>query len=36
MYARAEMAQSAPVPVEAGELTFAINVNVQWELDNAN
>lgn len=33
MYARAEMAASAPVPVEAGELTFAINVNVQWELD---
>jgi len=33
MYARAEMAQSAAVPVEAGELAFAINVNVQWELD---
>ena len=33
MYARAEMAASAPVPVEAGELAFAINVNVQWELD---
>jgi uncharacterized protein YggE len=34
MYARAELAASAPVPVEAGELAFAINVNVQWELDN--
>ena len=33
MYARAEMAASAAVPVEAGELAFAINVNVQWELD---
>jgi len=33
MYARADMAASAPVPVEAGELGFAINVNVQWELD---
>lgn len=35
MYARAEMAADAAVPVEAGELTFAINVNVQWELDAA-
>lgn len=33
MYAKADMAASAPVPVEAGELTFAINVNVQWELE---
>ncbi|MGV8854514.1 MAG: SIMPL domain-containing protein [Devosia sp.] len=32
MYARSEMAVSAKVPVEAGELSFAINVNVQWEL----
>lgn len=32
MYARADMAAGAPVPVEAGELTFAINVNVQWNL----
>ncbi len=32
MYARADMAASAPVPVQAGELAFAINVNVQWEL----
>nr|WP_295891165.1 SIMPL domain-containing protein [uncultured Devosia sp.] len=31
MYARAEAAD-AKVPVEAGELAFAINVNVQWEL----
>ena len=22
-----------PVPVEAGELTFAINVNVNWDLE---
>lgn len=34
MYARAEMA-AAPVPVEAGEMSFAITVNVQWELDTA-
>jgi uncharacterized protein YggE len=34
MYARAEMAQAASVPVEAGELTFAITVNVEWELNN--
>jgi uncharacterized protein YggE len=33
MYARAEMAASAAAPVEAGELAFAITVNVQWELD---
>ena len=32
MYDRAEMAASAPVPVQAGELAFAINVNVQWDL----
>jgi uncharacterized protein YggE len=32
MYARAEAADSAKVPVEGGELAFAINVNVQWEL----
>lgn len=32
-YARADMAVSA-VPVEAGEMTFEIGVNVQWELDN--
>jgi uncharacterized protein YggE len=34
MYARADVAASAPVPVEAGELSFAINVNVQWDLDD--
>ncbi|WP_240230071.1 SIMPL domain-containing protein [Devosia lacusdianchii] len=34
MYARADAAGS-PVPVEAGELSFAINVSVQWELDEA-
>ena len=32
MYARAEMKDSASVPVEAGELSFAINVSVEWEL----
>ncbi len=35
MYARAEVAASAPVPVEAGELTFAITVTVAWEMDNS-
>jgi uncharacterized protein YggE len=33
MYSMRADAQSAAVPVEAGELAFAINVNVQWELD---
>ncbi|WP_224703180.1 SIMPL domain-containing protein [Devosia aquimaris] len=32
MYARAEMSDAAKVPVEAGEMSFAINVTVQWEL----
>lgn len=36
MYARAEMAASAPVPVEAGELSFAISVNVSWDLGNSD
>ncbi|ODT79345.1 MAG: hypothetical protein ABS76_20370 [Pelagibacterium sp. SCN 64-44] len=35
MYARAEMQASAAVPVEAGEMTFAINVSVAWDLDNS-
>ena len=35
MYSMRAEAQSADVPVEGGELTFAINVNVQWELDTA-
>ncbi|WP_338720167.1 SIMPL domain-containing protein [Devosia sp. XK-2] len=35
MYARAEMASAAPVPVEAGEMSFAITVNVSWDLDNS-
>ena len=35
MYAMRADAASAPVPVEAGELSFAINVNVQWELEDA-
>lgn len=29
----ADMAASAPVPVETGELTFTISVSVAWELD---
>lgn len=33
MYAVRAEAASADVPVEGGELTFSINVNVQWELD---
>lgn len=32
-YARMDMAASAAVPVEAGELAFAITVNVRWELE---
>ena len=32
---RADMAAERAVPVEAGELSFAINVNVQWELEHA-
>ncbi|MBJ3783597.1 SIMPL domain-containing protein [Devosia sediminis] len=35
MYARAEMSAAAPVPVEAGEMTFAISVNVSWDLNNS-
>jgi len=35
MYARAEMADAAPVPVEAGEMSFAITVNVTWDLNNS-
>ncbi|MCP8883782.1 SIMPL domain-containing protein [Devosia sp. XJ19-1] len=35
MYARAEMSASAPVPVEAGEMSFAITVNVSWDLNNS-
>lgn len=34
MYARADMAAAAPVPVEAGELSFAITVNVEWDLED--
>ncbi|ODT69651.1 MAG: hypothetical protein ABS75_15945 [Pelagibacterium sp. SCN 63-23] len=34
MYARAEMQSAADVPVEAGEMSFAITVNVEWDLDN--
>lgn len=33
MYARAEVA-AAPVPVEAGEMSFAVTVTVEWDLDN--
>lgn len=35
MYARAEMSAQADVPVEAGEMTFAITVNVTWDFDNS-
>ncbi len=35
MYARAEIADAAPVPVEAGEMSFAITVNVTWDLNNS-
>lgn len=35
MYARADVAQSAAVPVEAGELTFAVTVSVAWDLDSS-
>lgn len=35
MYARAEMAGAATVPVEAGEMSFAITVNVTWDLNNS-
>lgn len=33
MRTSATMAESAPVPVQGGELTYAINVSVRWELD---
>ena len=33
MYSMRAEAQSADVPVEGGELTFSINVNVKWELE---
>jgi len=33
MYAMRAEADAASVPVEAGELSFTINVTVQWELD---
>lgn len=35
MYAMRAEADAAAVPVEAGELSFSINVTVQWELDDA-
>jgi hypothetical protein len=35
MYARAETADGASVPVEAGEMSFAITVNVTWDLNNS-
>lgn len=34
MRAAAADVQSAPVPVEGGELTFSINVQVAWDLDD--
>lgn len=36
MYARAQAADAGSVPVESGELSFAINVSVQWELDDTS
>jgi uncharacterized protein YggE len=35
MFARADSAAAAPVPVEAGEMSFTVNVSVQWELADA-
>jgi uncharacterized protein YggE len=32
--AMAADAAAAPVPVQTGELTFAIDVNVTWALEN--
>jgi uncharacterized protein YggE len=34
MFDRAEMAAASPVPIQGGELTFQINVNVTWEIDD--
>ncbi|MHA6297524.1 SIMPL domain-containing protein [Devosia sp. CAU 1758] len=34
MYARAEMSAAADVPVESGEMSFAVTVNVSWDLNN--
>ncbi len=31
---RAEFAAAAPVPIQGGELTFQINVNVTWSIDD--
>ncbi|MFC3703342.1 SIMPL domain-containing protein [Devosia honganensis] len=36
MYARAELQSAAAVPVEAGEMSFAVTVNVEWDLDNTD
>ena len=36
MRAMVEAAPRADVPVAAGELSFSINVNVQWELDDTD
>ena len=33
MYAMRAEAAAADVPVEGGELSFSINVTVQWELE---
>ena len=35
MYDRVAMSAGAPVPVEAGEMSFAISVNVSWDLNNS-
>jgi uncharacterized protein YggE len=34
MFDRAEAAAASPVPIQGGELTFQINVNVTWGIDD--
>jgi uncharacterized protein len=36
MFARSEAAADAAVPVEAGEMSFAVTVSVAWELNNTD
>jgi uncharacterized protein len=36
MFARSEAAADAAVPVEAGEMSFAVTVSVEWELNNTD
>jgi uncharacterized protein YggE len=35
MFDRAVAQSAAAVPVEAGEMAFSVNVNIQWELDDS-